>query len=440
MIMPSSRLRSVTWFAPHRVLSVALLLAATVAGCSGGDSDECGGIIEPLRVITPSPATLALDLGLTGQLSASVSGGCANDDRSVRWTSSDTAIATVDASGKVTAIAAGTATVIATAFSDRARTTVPVTVRPRVATSISVTPDVDTLSPLGTRTLTTVIRDQNGTVIPTAPVTWRTLTPNQATVSVAGVVTAIAAGTASIEAATPRAGADSLRDTVQVLIVDACSLVRPVQIGSTFSGSIDASTCQNLFGYRVANQYSITAAAQTYYSIRLVPTITTALVPLNISGGLFGMPATDTAVTAFGVIRAGTFGFLVTAPSQDPGTYTVTTALNPDPRSACVTTDVTTGVSFATAITPTCTTRDIRILPALAPQQQVRITASAPGFAVTIELRNNATGALIQRGIATAAGGVATIAFTNNNQLRFGLLKVIGGVNVNDLVTVTIAQ
>lgn len=425
----------------HPLLALALLLAATIAGCSSGDSGECGGIIEPLRVITPTPATLALDLGLTGQISASVSGGCATDDRTVRWASSDTAVAKVDASGTVTAIGAGSATLTATAFSDRARTTVPVTVRPRVATAIDVTPELDTLSPLGTRPLTVVIRDQNGTVIPSAPISWRTLTPNQATVSVAGVVTAIAAGTARIEAATPRAaGADSLRDTVQVLIVDACSLVRPVQIGSTFSGSIDASTCQNLFGYRVANQYSITAAAQTYYSIRLVPTITTALVPLNISGGLFGLPATDTAVTAFGVIRAGTFGFLVTAPTQDPGSYTVTTALNPDPRSACVTTDVTTGVSFATAITPTCTTRDIRILPALAPGQQVRITASAQGFAVTIELRNNATGALIQRQIATAAGGVATIALTNNNQLRFGLLKVIGGVNVNDLVTVTIAQ
>ena len=425
-------------FVARHVLPAFALLLLVVAGCSGGSEDTCGGIIEPVRLLTPSPTSLTLDVGADSQVTASPSGGCATDDRTVRWQSSDALIASVSPTGKVTAVAGGTVTLTATSFSDKAQTSIVVTVRPKVATTIDARPDVDTLSPLGTRALTAVVRDQGGAVLPNAPVVWRSLALNIASVTVGGVVTAIANGTASVVATTPRVGADSLRDTVRIEIVTACDLVRPVQLGATFSASIDASTCQNLYGYRVANQYSVTAAAQAYFSIRLAATTPTALVPLNISSGLFGLPVSDTAVTAFVVIRPGTFGFLVTAPTQAPGTYTVTTTVNPDPRLACVTTDVTTGVNFQTAITPSCPIRDIRILPALAISQQVRITGTAAGFPVSIELLNFVTRAVIVRATATAAGGTATINFLNT-QNRFGLLRVTGGANVNDLVTITVA-
>ena len=421
------------------LLAGLLAIGLAAASCSSGSSDACDGIIGPVRVLTPTPLSLNLNVGAVTQVAASLSGGCPSDDRTVQWTSSDVSVATVDAAGKVTAIGGGSATLTATAFSGQARTTVAVTVRPRVATTIDARPDVDTLSPLGTRALTVTVKDQDGLVLSSAPIVWRSLTPTLATVTTAGVVSAVAAGSASIESATPRVGADSLRDTVRILIVTACSLVRPVTVGTTFSGSIDASTCQNLYGYRVANQYSITATEQTSYSIRLVPTLPLALVPLNISSNLFGLPIADTAVTSLAVIRAGTFGFLVTAAAQTPGSYTVTTALNPDPRTNCFTTDVTTGVVFQTALTPLCPARDIRLLPQLAVGQVVRITATASSFPVTIELRNFAGGAVIQRATATAAGAVATISLTNT-AARYGVLRVTGTGTVNDLVTVTILQ
>lgn len=420
------------------LLAGLFVVAGVLAACSSGSSDACDGIIGPVRVLTPTPVSLTLNVGAISQVTTSLSGGCPNDDRTVQWSSSDVNVATVDNAGKVTAIGGGSATLTATAFAGQSRTTVAVTVRPRVASSIDARPDIDTLSPLGTRNLSVTVKDQDGAVLTGAPAVWRSLTPSLATVTGAGIVSAVASGTANIEVATPRTGADSLRDTVRILIVPACSLVRPAPFGTTISGSIDASTCQNLFGYRVANQYSITASEQTYYSIRLVPAITLALVPLNISSGLYGLPGADTAVTALGVIRAGTFGFLVTANVQTPGTYTVSTALNPDPRLTCATTDVTTGVSFQTALTPSCAQRDIRILPSFAVGQQVRITATAPGFPVTIELRNATSGAVIQRTTATTAGGVATIALTNTTA-RFGIVRVSGTGTVNDLVTVTVA-
>jgi hypothetical protein len=425
-----------------RVFGAALVIGVGVAACSDSGSSDCGGIVQPLRLLTPSTAALSLDVGAQGQVSATLSGGCVNDPQTVTWITSDAQVATVSAAGAVAAVGAGTATITGTAFDNKTRTAITVIVRARTPTTIDARPDVDTLSPLGTRALTVTVRDQSGAVLPSAPVVWRSLTPNLAGVTSGGAMTAIAAGQALVEAASPRpAPADSLRDTVRVLIVAACSLVRPVSVGTTFAGSIDASTCQNLYGYRVANQYSITTLTQAYFSIKLTPTIATTLVPLNIGSALYGLPGTDTSTTSLVVIRPGTFGFMIAAPDTNSSTYSVTTQADPDSRLNCFPTDVTTGVSFRTAVTPTCTSRDIRILPGLTVGQQVRITATAASYPVTIELTNSATRAVLQRATATAAGATATIALTNNNGAAPRVvLKVLGGTTVNDLVTVTIAQ
>jgi Bacterial Ig-like domain (group 2) len=421
----------------------ALVLGAVLVSCSAGDKNACGGIVEPLRVLTPTPASLTLDAGTLGQVTASPSGGCVDEDRSVTWTSSDGLIATVDAAGKVTALSGGTATLTATAFGDKARTTIPVTVRALIASTIDARPDADTLSPLGTLALSATVKDQNGAVLAAAPIAWRSLTPGLASVTPGGLMTAIANGSASIEAATPRIGLDSLRDTVRVLIVTSCSLVRNVQIGSTINGVLDASSCQNLFGFRVANQYAVTAAVQTYYSIRLVPSagLSASLVPLNISSGLYGLPAADTATTAHVVIRPGTFGFMVTTPTPPaaPRGYSVVTELNPDPRLSCVVTDATAGVTFRTALTPGCGSREVRILPALASGQQFRATGTAAGFPVTLELLNANTRVVLQRSVATGPGAVATVQVTNGTATTFVIVRVSNPASSNDLVTLTIS-
>lgn len=427
----------------RHVLGLLLVAAGTIVGCSDGGSGGCGGIIEPLRVITPSPSTLTLDVGATSQVSASLSGGCSSDNRTVVWTSENLLVATVASNGTVTAVGGGTTNLVVTSFEGKARATVAVTVRPKVQTTIDATPAVDTLSPLGTRNLSAVVKDQNGSTMTGIPVVWRSLTPTLVAVTENGSVTALANGEAAIEASAPKAvaGADSLRDTVRVLVVNACSLVRPVVLGRAISGTFDASTCQNLFGFQKLNQYSVTAAAQTFYSIRYLPTVPSSFVPLNISSGFYGMSTPDTAITANVVIRSGTFGFIAAAPANTVGSYTVTTALDPDTRLNCAVTDVTTGVTFRLALTQACSARDVEILPALSPLQQVRITATAAGFPATIELRNLVTRALIARATAASSGGTATIAITNANAFQFGVLRVSGGsTNVNDLVTIAIAQ
>ncbi len=213
-----------------------------------------------------------------------------------------------------------------------------------------------------------------------------------------------------------------------------------MQLGTTFTGQISATSCENLYGFRVANQYSVTASATTAFSIRLTPTRESALVPLNIGSEFQALPSATTASTAIVVLRAGTFGFMVTAPATTANTYTVTTALNPDPQQLCAATFATTGVSFNSAITRDCRTRDISIIPALASGQQLVVSATLALRAVTIQLRNATTGALLSERTTSLLTPTATITYTNGAQAQPVLVRISGGGNVNSLVPITISR
>ena len=421
----------------------AVLTAVTVlAACFGSDDDpinSCGGIVNPSRVLTATPTTLTLDIGVPGSITTLLAGGCPGDSQTVTWVSSDAAIATVTSSGAVTAVAPGTSTLTATAFDLQTKATVTVTVRPRIATTFRLLPAVDTLSPRGTRALTVTVTDQTGAAIQNPTVSYRSLTPSLASVSASGVVTAVANGVARIEGSVARtSAADSLRDTVTVSIVAPCTLVRAIAVGSSYSGRFDASTCTNFLNFPQVDQFSVTSSVQEYYEVRLTPTFTASVVPLSIGSGFFGVPPTSAPSFAYVVKRPGTFGLLVAAPAVTTGTYTLTTTRNPDPRASCAVTDVTLGVTFQTAIvTQVCPARLIRLLPQLQFSQVVRITARAVSFPARIELREFGSDVILATADAPTTGGTATINFTNP-AARFAYVRLSGSPSSNDLVTITI--
>lgn len=80
-----------------------------------------------LTAVEVTPPTLELAVGATGELTAEVTPESAVGI-TVTWSSSDESVATVDASGTVTAVGAGTATITATA-ADGIADTCQVTVR-----------------------------------------------------------------------------------------------------------------------------------------------------------------------------------------------------------------------------------------------------------------------------------------------------------------------
>ena len=88
--------------------------------------------------VTVAPATLTLEVGQTGALTATVAPATATN-KAVTWTSSVPAIATVDASGTVKGIAPGTATITVKTADGGKTATCAVTVKAAAAPAVKVT-------------------------------------------------------------------------------------------------------------------------------------------------------------------------------------------------------------------------------------------------------------------------------------------------------------
>jgi uncharacterized protein YjdB len=117
----------------------------------------------------------------------------------VTWSSSNTAVGTIDSNGLFTAIAAGTTTITASSGSVSGTATATVTLPPPVLTTITVSPATASVVAGSTQTFTADTRDQYGNPFPTT-VTWSSSNTAVGTIDSNGLFTAIAAGTTTITA------------------------------------------------------------------------------------------------------------------------------------------------------------------------------------------------------------------------------------------------
>ena len=165
-----------------------------------------------------SPATAELAaLDATVQLSAEVQDqqGWAMAGAMVTWASSATAVATVDASGLVTAMANGTATITATAGEASGTATVTVA---QVVSSVAVAPAEANFAALGdTLRLTAEAFDANGHAVAGAELSWETSDDAVATVDATGLLTTVANGTATITATAGEASGSTAVTVAQVV-------------------------------------------------------------------------------------------------------------------------------------------------------------------------------------------------------------------------------
>lgn len=123
-------------------------------------------------------------------------------DSHLTWTSSAPAVATVNAGGVVTGVAAGTTTITASQGGVSRTATITVSAAAPTLTSITLNPTSATGTGGQTMDITATGRFSDGsTVTPyDAQVTWTSSAPAVATVNTAGLVTAIWRGTAIITA------------------------------------------------------------------------------------------------------------------------------------------------------------------------------------------------------------------------------------------------
>ena len=149
--------------------------------------------------VTLDKTTLELEEEGTATLAATVKPDNATD-KTVTWTSSDATVATVDNTGKVTAVKKGTATITAKAGDKSATCTVNVKEKSPVAVeSITVTPATTTLEVGKTTVLGVTFKPEN---VADKTVTWKSSDESKATVDSKGAVTAKAEGTVTITATT----------------------------------------------------------------------------------------------------------------------------------------------------------------------------------------------------------------------------------------------
>ena len=182
----------------------ALSLAASFfMGCSPKEDpikpdpkpDDDKPVVVAVTGVTLEPTSLSLKIGGTADLTATVSPDNATDKK-VSWSSSKTSVATVK-DGKVTAVAAGTATITAKAGGKSATCSVTVVEKEIPVEKIDLGYSSRALEVGKTFKMNALVTPTNAT---DKTVTWTTSDETVATVSKTGLVTGVAVGTATITA------------------------------------------------------------------------------------------------------------------------------------------------------------------------------------------------------------------------------------------------
>jgi uncharacterized protein YjdB len=169
---------------------------ATIEGRSGSATVNVRQVA--VTSVTVAPAANNIGIGASVQLSATVRAGTAVlTDRNVGWSSSNEATAIVSSTGRVTGLKAGSVTITATSEGVSGTASVAVSI-----STVVVAPSSATVSIGQTRQLTASARDASNTTIPGVLFEWASNAPQVATVDASGLVTARAAGTATIRATT----------------------------------------------------------------------------------------------------------------------------------------------------------------------------------------------------------------------------------------------
>ena len=195
--------------------------AATLAACGGGDSGTAPGTVTRVDVTAPS---LTMEVGQSMQLAARYfdKSNTLLTGKQVTWTSANSAVATVNTSGVVTALAPGSASIAATVSGVAGSVSLTVSLAPVFFVAIS--PLNPSVREGQTITLTAQPSDAIGQPLPGRAVTWSSANSARATVTQAGVVAGVSAGLVYI-----RASSEGKTDSVNLRVR---SLVAPVITGT----------------------------------------------------------------------------------------------------------------------------------------------------------------------------------------------------------------
>lgn len=212
------------------LLVTAVLLTTNFWSCSKDEEPvpEPTPPVVSVTGVTLNKTSTSIQVGGTETLTATVSPKDAANKK-VTWKSSNAAIASVDANGKVTGVKAGEATITVTTEDGGKTATCKVTVSDKEikVTGVKLNKSETSLLVGGNETLTATVLPEDAT---NQNVTWKSDKPEIATVDANGKVTAVKVGEATITVTTEDGGKTA---TCKVTVSETSVAVTGVTLNKT---------------------------------------------------------------------------------------------------------------------------------------------------------------------------------------------------------------
>ena len=300
--------RTVVWSSSDTTIApidqAGLVLAkklgtATITATSGKASGAASVTVSlvPVKKIVIAPTSPSVIVHDSTQLSATAEDSVGNvlTGRVITWSSSNTAVSTIDANGVATGVTVGVDTI--TASSGSATASVTFTVKAVPVNAVVISPQSSNLLVGGQQTLTAEVTDNSGNPIAGQTVTFSSGATGVATVTATGpltaTVTAIGAGQATI---TGTSGTKSGTATINVAIVPVASVtVTPTPDTVTLGGTVQLTatvkdSAGNTLTGRTVTWQSLNTGAATVSATGLVTSVGVGTAAISAtSGGKLGL-------------------------------------------------------------------------------------------------------------------------------------------------------
>ncbi|MFR0556730.1 Ig-like domain-containing protein, partial [Pseudoscardovia radai] len=375
----------------------ATITATTTNSLSASVTVTVTGQVTPVESVSVTPTSLDMLKGDTAQLTATVAPSTATVKR-ITWSSSDSSVASVDSTGKVTAVKRGTATITATSNNGKTAT-VPVTVTSAVNNIIYVT------KPSGWSTVYAYVYASSGTsAVPNAA--W----PGVALTQMTSDDSCAKSGTYMYEVP------DDLAEDSQVIFSDKGSNQYPAsqQPGLAYTGgAVTWASGQSSFTEATCTPSTVAVTSVTLNQSALTlteggsATLTATVAPSNATDKTITWSSSDSSVATVSggvvtAVKAGTATIAATASNGKSASATVTVKAKTPERI-----DVT-GVTISTDSLELVEGQNGTLTASVAP-------SNATDKTITWESSDPSV-ATVNGGVVTAVkAGTATITATSSN-------------------------
>ena len=273
-----------------------------------GLSDSATAVVMatavPVAQVAVLPTSATASVGGTVQFVAIPldSTGTALGGRAITWASSNSSVASVDASGLATGVTAGSATITATSEGHSGSGTLTVSAVTVPVAAVTVSPASASVTAGQTVQLTATPKDANGNALTGRTITWTSGNTSVATVSSSGLVSGLAAGSATITATSEGKSGTAAITVTAVTVPVATVTVSPA------SASVPAGqTTQLTATPKDSSGNTLTGRTIAWASSN------TSVATVSSSGLVRGVVAGSATITATSEGKSGSSAITVTA-------------------------------------------------------------------------------------------------------------------------------